>query len=30
MWGARYVTAFEAFSYFIDEIIKFFSVANNG
>jgi hypothetical protein len=29
MWRAWHVTAFEACSYFFDEIIKFFSVAND-
>jgi hypothetical protein len=29
MWGAWHVFAFEAFSYFFDEIIEFFPVAND-
>jgi hypothetical protein len=29
MWGAWNINAFEACSYFFDEIIKFFPVAND-
>jgi hypothetical protein len=29
MWWTRNVIAFEAFSYFFDEIIEFFPVAND-